>query len=62
VDLELRYWLDDPEDGVSNVADIVLRKIWKKFHDNEIEIPFPQRDLHIKNDSLRVRIETQPQS
>ena len=47
---------DDPEDGVSNVADIVLRKIWKKFHEHEIEIPFPQRDLHIKNDLLRVQV------
>jgi len=56
VDLELRYWLDDPEDGVSNVADTVLRKIWKKFHEHEIEIPFPQRDLHIRNDLLRVQV------
>ncbi len=58
VDLELRYWIDDPEEGVSNVADAVLRTIWKNFHEHDIEIPFPQRDLHIKNDSLRVELAT----
>lgn len=57
VDLELRYWIDDPEDGVSSVTDVVLRKIWKKFHEHNIEIPFPQRDIHIKSDLLKVRIE-----
>jgi len=26
-----------------------LRSIWKKFKENNIVIPYPQRDLHIKN-------------
>jgi small-conductance mechanosensitive channel len=56
VDLELRYWINDPEQGVSNIADAVLRCVWKKFQQNEIEIPFPQRDLYIKNDSLKVTV------
>jgi len=57
VDLELRYWIDDPEDGVANVTDQVLRKIWKKFHEREIEIPFPQRDLHIRSGNLKVDLQ-----
>jgi small-conductance mechanosensitive channel len=57
VDLELRYWIDDPEDGISTVTDAVLRKIWKKFQEHHIEIPFPQRDLHIRSDLIRVKIE-----
>jgi small-conductance mechanosensitive channel len=27
---------------------LVLLGIWEKFHQNDIEIPYPQRDLHIK--------------
>jgi len=47
VDLELRLWIDDPQNGVSNVASEVLLAIWDKFHDAGIAFPYPQRDLHI---------------
>ncbi len=48
VDLELRFWVNDPHNGVSNVKSEVLLRVWDKFHAQGIEIPFPQRDLHIK--------------
>ena len=48
VDLELRFWIQDPMNGVSRVKSEVLLHIWDRFHANDIEIPFPQRDLHIK--------------
>ncbi|MBV8189464.1 MAG: mechanosensitive ion channel [Alphaproteobacteria bacterium] len=48
VDLELRFWILDPMSGVSNVKSEVLLHIWDRFHANDIELPFPQRDLHIK--------------
>lgn len=48
VDLELRIWISDPQNGVSNVKSAVLLLVWDKFHQNGIEIPFPQRDLHLK--------------
>jgi len=49
VDLELRIWINDPRNGVSNVKSDVLLLIWDKFHANGIEIPFPQRDVHIRS-------------
>ncbi len=49
VDLEARIWINDPRNGVSNVKSEVLLKVWDKFHENGIEIPFPQRDLHVKS-------------
>ena len=52
VDLELRFWIDDPFNGVSNVASEVMVKIWDLFHENGIEFPFPQRDVHITADSV----------
>jgi small-conductance mechanosensitive channel len=48
IDLELRFWIDDPENGVANVASEVLLKIWHKFQSNGIEVPYPQRDVHMK--------------
>jgi len=48
VDLEIRMWIDDPQNGLSNIKSEVLLEIWDKFQENHIEIPYPQRDLHIK--------------
>jgi small-conductance mechanosensitive channel len=48
VDLELRFWIKDPMNGVSNVKSEVLLRVWDHFHAHDIEIPFPQRDLHIR--------------
>lgn len=48
VDLELRFWLSDPESGTANVRSEVLLGVWDRFKEHGIEIPFPQRDIHIK--------------
>ena len=49
VDLELRFWIVDPQEGVANVRSEVLLGIWDLYHEHDIEIPFPQRDLHLKS-------------
>ncbi len=49
VDLELRIWIKDPENGISNVSSALRLAIWDVFQQHHIEIPFPQRDLHIKS-------------
>jgi small-conductance mechanosensitive channel len=49
VNLQLRVWINDPKNGISNVKDAVLMAVWDSFHENSIEIAFPQRDLHIKS-------------
>ena len=53
VDLELRFWLADPSNGVSNVKSRVLLKVWDSFKQHEIEIPYPQRDLHIRSSDVQ---------
>ncbi|MBC8377330.1 MAG: mechanosensitive ion channel [FCB group bacterium] len=50
VDMELLVWIDDPKNGMGNIKSDVLFKVWDVLKENNIEIPFPQRDLHIKND------------
>jgi len=49
VNFDLRFWIKDPAKGVSNVRSEVMLAIWDALHEKGIEIPFPQRDLHIKS-------------
>ncbi len=49
VDFTLYFWVDNIIDGRKRPRSDVLFAIWRKFKENGIEIPFPQRDLHIKN-------------
>jgi small-conductance mechanosensitive channel len=53
VDLELRFWINDPQNGVANITSDVLFAIWDILKENNIEIPFPQRDVHLDTDSAR---------
>lgn len=53
VDLELRVWIEDPSNGVTNVKSQILFAIWDTFIENNIEIPFPQRDVHIDGEALK---------
>ncbi len=47
IDLELRVWIRDAKNGVSNVASDVYYKIWQKFGAGGVDCPYPQRDIHI---------------
>lgn len=54
VDLEARCWIKDPVNGIHPVKSAVYKRIWHKFKENDIKIPYAQRDLHIEsiNDSI----------
>lgn len=49
VDHEIMVWISDPEAGVGNVQSEILNRLWHLFKENGIEIPFPQRDIHVKS-------------
>jgi small-conductance mechanosensitive channel len=44
-DMELRFWIADPQEGVNNVRSDVNRAIWRLFQENGITIPVAQRDV-----------------
>jgi small-conductance mechanosensitive channel len=49
VNFLLYFWIDDVTMGRFEPQSDVMRAIWRKFKENDIEIPFPQRDVHIIN-------------
>jgi small-conductance mechanosensitive channel len=46
--LELRVWLSDPEEGIGNVRSDINLAIWHGFKTAGITIPYPQRDVHLR--------------
>ena len=49
VNLELRFWIQDPANGTANVRSEVMLGIWDLYREHSIEFPFPQRDLTLRN-------------
>ncbi len=49
VDFIIHCWIVDPEDGVGNIRSEVLKNLWHLLKEHEIEIPFPQRDLNLRD-------------
>jgi len=48
IELELRVWIQDPEQGIANVRSDINLAIWRAFKAADITIPFPQRDVHLR--------------
>lgn len=49
IELELRIWIEDPENGTANVTSDINLAFWKRFKEHNITIPFPQRDVYIQD-------------
>jgi small-conductance mechanosensitive channel len=49
IELELRFWISDPQEGVNNVRSEVNRTIWALFKENKITIPVAQREIVVHN-------------
>jgi small-conductance mechanosensitive channel len=47
IDLELGFWIGDPESGQMNVRSELNLAIWRGFRDAGIEIPFPQHEVRL---------------
>ena len=48
VDFTIHCWINDPEEGVGNVRSEVLKHLWALFKEHGVEIPYPQRDLRLR--------------
>lgn len=47
IELELRFWIADPQNGVNNIRSEVNRSIWQHFKRHGITIPVAQRDVRM---------------
>ncbi len=47
INLELGFWVADPENGKMNAVSDINLAIWRAFRENGIQIPFPQREVRI---------------
>lgn len=49
LDFVMRFWISDPEGGVTNVKGEVLLALWDTFKTHKIDIPFPHRHVIFAN-------------
>lgn len=70
VNFIIHCWISDPENGTGNIKSMVLKRLWDLLQENDIEIPFPQRDLNLRgNDqfeqlvaAISQRVEDKPKA
>jgi small-conductance mechanosensitive channel len=48
LDFVLRFWIDDPREGLTNIRGVVLLALWDAFKENGIRIPYPHRTVIMK--------------
>lgn len=51
LEMELGFWIQDPEQGSNNVRSDLNFAIWRSFQANGISIPFPQREVRVVRES-----------
>jgi small-conductance mechanosensitive channel len=64
VDFLLIFWMDNVTEGMWAAQSDMMFRIWNALKDNDIEIPFPQRDLHLRSSDIPLpgRREPEPSS
>ncbi len=51
IDLELGFWIGDPEVGQLSIRSDLNLAVWRSFQAEGIEIPFPQREIRVLTSS-----------
>lgn len=49
INLQLGFWINDPTEGTLGVRSAINLEIWRRFKQEGIEIPFPQREVRVLN-------------
>ena len=47
INLDLGFWIADPQEGTGGVRSAINLSIWRSFCEQGIEIPFPQREVRL---------------
>ena len=49
IDFLLRFWVNDPQNGLTNIRGKVMLALWDTFKEHEVEIPYPHREIIMRN-------------
>ncbi|WP_147693829.1 mechanosensitive ion channel family protein [Vogesella mureinivorans] len=49
INLEVGLWVSDPENGMLSLRSDINLRIWQLFSQHGIQIPYPQREVHVLN-------------
>ena len=49
IELELGFWIADPQEGSLNIKSDIGLDIWREFRRAGIEIPYPQQEVRLLN-------------
>lgn len=49
LNFKLRFWISDPQQGLTNIRGKVLLSLWDALKENDISIPYPHRELIVKS-------------
>ena len=50
---EVRFWIDDPEEGLTNVRSDILKRVWHLFQQDGVELPNrSQRDINLRDSAV----------
>lgn len=56
VNFTIHCWIDDPEEGIGNVKSDVFKHLWALFKEHGVGLPYPQRDIHLKDGEALERL------
>lgn len=54
VDYVLRFWIEDAQNGLTNIRGDVFLALWDAFQEAGVEIPFPQSEVTLKRGQPRM--------
>jgi small-conductance mechanosensitive channel len=58
INLVLRFWIEDPANGVTNIKGDVFFALWLAFREHHIDLPAPQQDIRIREWSAELPLMT----
>ncbi|MCB1651779.1 MAG: mechanosensitive ion channel [Alphaproteobacteria bacterium] len=47
LNFSLRFWIKDAEAGITNIKGAVMLALWDMLKENNIEIPYPHREVYV---------------
>ena len=54
LDFVLRFWIADPQNGLTNIRGKVMLALWDAFKENDIAIPYPHRTVIMESSAQKV--------